>query len=700
MTDTTNNRDKARDVFWRFWNVYERGFEKWMRHVARLEEFYLGGGRQWLPEHRATVEGEGRPCYEVNIVKRAVNQAASLQIANRLDVSYLPRGGQADEYIAKVLGKVTKSVMDKAGYRYEETDAFLDGLIQQRGFIDMRMSYEDNFLGDIAITADDPMDNLPDPDGKTYDPDGWTDHHKTRFLTARQIEGLYGKDVADEIVGSSVSYCDLTDFGSEVVERAGFSGMPPSYARGMGWYEDDAKHRRYRIVDQQTNEYVQALTAVYPTGEKRVVDGAPRDQLAWLIDQGVHILKMRMRRVHWRVAAPEVCAIDKTSPYEHISTVGYFPFFRRGKTVGLVDDMVSPQEMLNKFISQFGAVVNASANGGWQGEEKSLANMTDDQFVNDAAKSSIVLLRKAGKPAFEKIKANDVPTGLKEMVDFAHSHLQMIGGTDKNMLGAETPELSGKAMASLSFAGQQQWALALDNLSKTRRLVYKRELRLVQQYMGNERLIRITETDDYGVERHSPLPLNVIQEDGSVLNDLTVGDYDVVVDERPAQVSDDTTEFNQLMEMRKEGIAIPDAIIVRASNIQDKSEIADALQKQQQAASSDPLEEANVALKQAQATLFNSQAVTANIQAQYEAIQTATAIVVTPQSAALADALLKSGGFVDHDAAPIVPEPTPGQAAAAPPPSAIPHNTHPLDPPNAVDGAQRGLHDGPTQPPA
>lgn len=700
MADTNNNRDKARDVFWRYWNVYERGFEKWMKHVMRLEEFYLGGGRQWRPEDRIAVESSGRPCHEVNIVKRAVNQAASLQIANRLDVSYLPRGGQADEYIAKVLGKVTKNVMEKAGYRYAETDVFLDGLIQQRGFFDTRMGYDDNFLGDVTLDAGDPLDNLPDPDGKTYDPDGWSDHHVTRFLTPRQIEGIYGKAAADAVVGSSISYCEIGDFKTDVADAQGFSGMPPTYSRGMGWYEDSAKERRYRIVDQQTNEYMQALTAVYPTGEKRVVEGAGRDQLAWLIDQGVHILKLRMRRVTWRVAAPEVCFIDKTSPYEHITTVGYFPFFRRGKTVGLVDDMTSPQEMLNKFVSQFGAVVNASANGGWQGEANSLANMTDDQFIADSSKSSLILLRKPNTAPMVKIQPNPIPEGLDKMIDFAHSHLQMIGGTDKNMLGAETPELSGKAMASLSFAGQQQWSLALDNLSKTRRLVHKRVLRLIQQYMGNERLIRITETDDYGVERHVPLPLNVIQEDGSVLNDLTVGDYDVVVDERPAQVSDDTTEFNQLLEMRKEGIAIPDATIVRASNIQDKSEIADALQKQQQAAATDPTDQATIALKTAQANLANSQAVTANIQAQYEAIQTATAIVVTPQSASLADALLKSGGFVDHDAGPIVPEEAAGTPAALPPPGAIPHNTHPLDPPNAVDGAQRGLHQGPTQPPA
>lgn len=695
--DTNNNRDVARDVFWRYFDVYNRGHRQYMTHARRLEDYYLGGGRHWLPGDREVMESDGRPCHEVNIVKSSVNAAAGYQIANRVDVTFAPRGGRGDEKTAKLLSKVSKHAFDNTQYRYVETDAFLDGIIQQRGFIDLRMCYEDSTLGEIHATTIDPLDALPDPDAKDYDPDKWADFRSRRWLTAREIEGLYGKEAAEEVVRNSHGYCDA-NFGTDDQPREAI-GLPPSYGYGFGWYTDDAKNRRYLIIDQQTNEYMLALTAIFPTGDMRVVEGSSREQLAWLIDQGVQIVKRRMRRVNWQVCAPDVCIENQVSPYNHISAIPYFPYFRRGRTVGMIDDMVSPQDMLNKFISQYAVVVNASANGGWQGEANSLVNMTDDQFVANSSKNGLILLRKPNTQPFEKITPNNIPQGLDRMIDFAHSNLQVVSGVDENLAGAERGGMSGVAIQSLQYASQQKLAVALDNLSRTRRLVFSRGLELIQKYMGNERLIRITETDPYGVEKSVPLALNQIQPDGSVLNDLTIGEYDVVVSEKPAQVTFDNTDFEQLKAMRVDmQIPIPDPVIIRASTLADKGDIAQAMQEQQGTEKADPLVEAQVALAQAQTRKADAEAVTKAIEAQFSAIQTATAIVVTPQSAALADKLLKSGGYVDHDAAPIVPELSLAEAASIPVPD-LPTNTHPLFPANPSVGMHAGMTDGPANPP-
>lgn len=696
MTDTNKNRDVARDVFWRYFEVYQRGFADFLRAAKRKDEYYQGGGKQWRPEDRLVVESEGRPCHEVNIVKQSVNAAAGYQIANRVDVAYLPKGGRGDEYTAKLLSKVSKHAFDNTHYRERETDTFMDGLITSRGYLDLRMDYSDSLLGEIKVSSLDPMDVLPDPDARSYDPDDWSDVHITRYLTEREIEGLYGAEAAQEVVAKSTSYVDF-DFGSETIERKGFGDMPHSYCMGNGWYEDSAKVRRYRIVDQQSNEYMQSLVAVWPTSDFRVVDGLGREQLAALIDQGVNIVRRRARRVRWRVAAPEVCFVDQMSPYTSITTVPYFPYFRRGQTIGMVDDMLSPQDMLNKFISQYAAVVNASANGGWQGEADALANMTDDQFTQDAAKNNLILLRKKNTQAFEKIQPNQIPTGLDKMIDFAYKNLQTTSGVDENLAGASRDNMSGVAIQSLQYASQQKLAIALDNLSRTRQMVYRRGLECIQRFMGNERVIRITEMDPYGIEKHSSLPLNQIQPDGSVLNDLTLGEYDVAVSERPAQVTFDNSEFEQMKAMRKDmGIPIPDALVVRASNLSDKSEIATALQEQQDGARTDPVAEAEAELKRAQARKADAEATAKSVESQFSAIQTATAIVVTPQAAELADELLRSAGYVDHDPAPIVPN----VPAGTPPPAVQPaKNTHPLQPANPDVGMLHGMRDSATNPP-
>lgn len=698
MTETNNNRDVARDVFWRFDEVINRGHIDYMRHARRLEDYYLGGGRQWLDEDRAALEAEGRPAHEVNTILPTVNAAAGYQIANRVDITFQAKGNRATEDSARTMSKVIKHALDNTKYRWRETQMFLDGLIQQRGYLDLRMDYEDSLAGELKIVDLDPMDVVPDPDAKGYDPDTWADVNVSRWLTEREIEGTYGQAAAKAVVEASVGYVDQDNFGTEYVDREGFGEIPPSYGQSKGWYYDGARRRRYRVIDRQSHEYALSLVAVWPTGDLRVVEHLPREKLAWLIDNGVAIKKQRVRRVRWEVCAPEVCFVNQLSPYEHFTIVPYFPYFRRGRTVGMIDNMVSPTDMLNKFVSQFSHIINTTANSGWQGEADSLANMTDEELTERGAETGLVLLRKPSKPELKKITPNPVPAGVEKMIEFAHNHLNIVSGVDPNLRDPQANEMSGVAIQSLQFAAQQKLAIALDNLSQSRHMVAERARSIVQRFMGDERVIRITKVDSYGVERRVPLALNVPMDDGTVMNDLTVGEYDITISERPAAITFDNSDFEQLKTMRVDmGIAIPDAAIVRASNVSDKSELADSLAQAE--GQSNPAEDAQVALIQAQSIKAKNEAVAKAIEAQYSAIQTAQAIVVTPQAAAMADALLRSGGFQDQDAAPIVPE---AQAWMSPPPAgegAIPVNTHPLTPANPEVGMTAGLSDGPTKPP-
>lgn len=688
MSDTTRPRDVAREVFWRLEELRTRGHETYMHHARRLEDYYLGGGRQWRAQDRYAVESEGRPAHEVNVCLQAINAAAGYQIQNRVDIAYLPKGGRADEAQAKVLSKVVKHALENTEYRYAETDCFTDGIIQQRGYLDIRMDYSDNEEGEPRIITLDPLDVLPDADAKGYDPDEWADCTTTRWLTACEIEQHYGRAAAEEIVGNSRAYCDVDNWWADVgVRREGFAAMPPSYAMSVGYYGTEGPWRRYRIVDRQSNEYRPTLVARWPTGDLRIVEGLPREHLGWLIDQGVYVTRRRMRRVRWQVCAPEVCLYDQLSPYEHITVVPYFPYFRRGRTIGMLDNAVNVQDILNKFISQYAHIVNASANGGWQGEANALANMTDDEFTENGAQTGMVLLRKPNTQPFQKIEPNQPPTGIEKMIEFAAGHMQAVTAINESLSGQGGADMSGVAIQARQYAAQQALGVTLDNLGRTRKLVSTRMRKLVQRFMGGPRIIRISEPDGYGVDRRIPLMLNMPQEDGTILNDLTLGEYDVAVTEQPYTVTFDNSQFEQLKVMVKEmGVPIPHHLIVKASTLANKSEIADALREAEGQA--DPVAEAEAALKQAQARLAQNKAVGAAIEAQFSALRTAEIISTIPQTAGIADALLRSGGFVDQDAPPIVPS-APG--GVVPVQTDYPENTHPLTPDNPHRGLTTGM---------
>ena len=67
---------------------------------------------------------------------------------------------------------------------------------------------------------------------------------------------------------------------------------------------------------------------------------------------GLGIISKKMRRVRWTVTADTVVLFDDYSPYDHFTIVPYFPYFRRGKPFGMVRNLLSPQEQLNKITSR------------------------------------------------------------------------------------------------------------------------------------------------------------------------------------------------------------------------------------------------------------------------------------------------------------------------------------------------------------
>ena len=101
------------------WNRYEygkqRGHLEYCEKAKRYEEYYLGGGLQFLPGDREKLENEGRLPVELNEIADAVNTALGYQINNRADISFKPRGQGASEQVGKTLSQVAMQIADNKG---------------------------------------------------------------------------------------------------------------------------------------------------------------------------------------------------------------------------------------------------------------------------------------------------------------------------------------------------------------------------------------------------------------------------------------------------------------------------------------------------------------------------------------------------------------------------------------------------------
>lgn len=678
---------KATENWDRYTYGLNRGHAEYIEQARLCEDFYLGGGRQWTMADRAALDEAGRPALEFNQILNKINSAIGYQIGNRMDIGFRPRSGPSDATTASTLSKLAMQIADNNDLHFKETQVFGDGIIQQRGYFDIRMSYEDTILGEIKVDVLDPMDVIPDPDANSYDPDDWGFVVVNRMLTRLEIEVLYGTKAKNSVNPDEAGDGALLAEGLDI-ERSTFGNDDSLFERfSIGSGKEDTS-KRYRVIDCQYWEMTRAEVIITATGDIRIIEGIRPEAVQAMIDAGGIQQKRRVKRVRWRVSTQDTVLHDDWSPFNHFTVVPFFPTFRRGKTRGLVDNAIGPQQLLNKSMSQFLHIINTTANSGWVTVGGTLANMGDDELANRGAETGLHLVIKSGTKTEDrpqKIQPNQVPTGFDRIIDRATGLLETATGVNEAMSGSQGNELSGIAIQTRQFAAQQQLAVPLDNLARTRSMLAKRMLEMIQAFYDQPRIIRITDMDANGNEQTEELLLNYPQED-RILNDLTIGEYDVIVTEAPAQITFENSQFLQALELNEKGANIPWPFIIRYSNLANKQEIVDAME-QQPAPPVDPTIQAKAEQLAAQTEKLKAETVAKSVEAQYSAIQTAGTIAATPATSSLADALLLSAGYVDHDAAPIVPDYN-GTVLAA---SDLPANTNPLTPANPGVGLNAGI---------
>ena len=68
--------------------------------------------------------------------------------------------------------------------------------------------------------------------------------------------------------------------------------------------------------------------------------------------------------------------------------------------------------------------------------------------------------------------------------------------------------------------------------------------------------------------------INQMTPEGIVVNDLTIGEYDVIIGSQPARDSFDETQFAEALSLKSVGVPVPDDMIVEYSHLKRKEELA------------------------------------------------------------------------------------------------------------------------------
>jgi len=319
---------------------------------------------------------------------------------------------------------------------------------------------------------------------------------------------------------------------------------------------------------------------------------------------------------------------DDWSPYKHFTVVPYFPHFRYGKTIGIVENLLGPQEILNKVSSQELHIVNTTANSGWKVRAGALRNMSIEDLEQSGAQTGLVLELDDINNA-EKIQPNQTPTGLDRISYKAEEHIKSISNVSDSMQGFDREDVAAKAIAYKQQRGSVNLTKVMDNLERSDWILARNVLDLIQEYYTEHRIVTITHDDVL----KEPETIEVNKADpttSAITNDLTLGEYQITITSQPFRATMEDSQFEQARALKEIGVAIPDSVLIEASRLQRKGDIlkqmsgdqetpeaqaAKALQQRQAEAEVGKLE-AEVADKHADASLKTARAQKEGMEAQ------------------------------------------------------------------------------------
>lgn len=630
----------ARNNWERYTRARDAGHDDYMEIAQQCDQYYRG--QQWEAADVATLDDQGRPALTINTILPTINTVLGEQSTRRADIKFKPRGSGMQE-VADVLTKVYMQVADNNKLDWTEAQVFADGLIQDRGWFDVRVDFSDNYKGEVRITAKDPLDIIIDPDAKDYDPRHWNEIFETKWMSLDEIEEQYSQKAADKLRLISEMGTSYGGDSMEYQEQRYGDTEEHEYSSNYAYNPEEARIvRAIRVIERQYYQLKDCMFYVDPvTGDERQVpyDWGKKKREQFADDFGLHIVSKKVRKVRWTVTADRVVLFDDWSPYSHFTLVPYFPYFRRGRPFGMVRNLISPQEQLNKISSQELHIVNTTANSGWVVESGSLTGMTADDLEEHGAETGLVLEYNRGSSPPAKIPPNQIPTGLDRLGQKAAANIKQISGVSDSMLGTDGPEVSGVAIQQKQNRGILMIQVPLDNLTKTRQYLAEKILQLIQQYYTEERLIQITDESD-PFKPSIPVPINAMTPEGTIVNDLTLGEYDVVVDTMPARDTFDEVQFAEAIQLRQAGVPIPDDMIVEYSHLSQKAQIADRIRRMQ--GTGEPTEqELKLQQFQLESQIRSTQLEIAKLEAEVTNLQTAAALNVAKAQATEADPQLK-----------------------------------------------------------
>lgn len=526
---------------------------KWSEKATECYDFFEG--RQYTIQQYKEAAANGKPLLTLNKIAPLVRLVIGYQENNENEIKFLPGNDAASStQVADALNKVEKHESNRCQTAWIDGEVFLDGIVAGRGFYDDRLSFDRNDLGELDTKSVDPFSVFLDPDASSYDLSEHSFVTTSRWGSIDEIEYRYSPQVADLIKplanGSSSWGGWMADSANILMPVRTFGQTNDANEAGYLQFAQenlfDTQRKNVRIIDTQYKVIQWGRMFIdLETGDMEPIPADWDDQkiqkAMYHAEQVGNPLQIDFRpieKIRWTVMVGDVIVHDCWSPYKTFTLRGFFPYFRRGITQGMVGDLLDPQREINKRRSALVDNIIRGTNTGWVYTDK----LTPDQkavIKNHGARPGINIEFPEGAQEPHRLQPSPFPQGMAELEAKGLEDLREISGINESALGQLDAAQSGRAIEARQRQAVISLQMYLKNFSRTKNLQGMKHLEIYQRFYNEPRIMRITGDDS----KPMILELNKSVTDengitvGSRINDITVGKYTVSVDETPMSAS-------------------------------------------------------------------------------------------------------------------------------------------------------------------
>lgn len=571
--------------------MHQYGIQEWdpvYEQIKKNNSMLMGD--QWDDKEKEQLQREGRPTLVLNMELPLVMQLTGLQATNPRSWKVKPIDQYSDIKVADILTRVLDQISVDNDLDFIDEDVFNNGVVGKYGWYYVDMDYEKEVEGRIRIQNIDNMSIMLDPDARSPYQTDWGYLLRRAWLSKEDIKLMFpGKTKDDDFLENKDDsfYERLKDRIKRFLRKDTLN------------LQDYSHNGKYLVVEKWMRNKRREKTLTDPeTGD---VYKAPSDQLSidLYVAQGFEFNDRIVFSVDLQTVFPFALKLLGEGSLEGHYHYPFSLFVPMQFGMPIIDaisytePLHGPQEEKNRDRSIISDAIQRSVTSGLilpAGE-----NRLKEELVDGGSDPAFYATRDTSAGNIFQL-SQGFPAGLQHKTNANEVDLQRISAQPLAMHGAaESSEESGKLFSARVRQGTISLSTIFGAQTRARRMLGRIVIEFIQAYYTEPRLLRILGKEegdkDEMIGINMPDPMNQ-----KILNDVSIGRYDISIDDQRQVKNQEEAEFVAWAEILKslppqlQMLFFPD--FIENSTLPNRREIADRIRKileqSQQAAGQQP----------------------------------------------------------------------------------------------------------------